>query len=46
MIYIVAHKEFPMPKLDKSYATIYVGGRYVAELLRPMLCMTRRTVNS
>lgn len=26
MIYIVAHKEFPMPKLDKSYATIYVGG--------------------
>lgn len=26
MIYIVAHKEFPMPKIDKSYATIYVGG--------------------
>lgn len=27
MIYIVAHKEFPLPKLDDSYVTIFVGGQ-------------------
>lgn len=27
MIYVVAHKEFPLPKLDNSYVTIYVGGQ-------------------
>lgn len=26
MIYIVAHKEFPLPRLDKSYVPIFVGG--------------------
>lgn len=27
MIYIVAHKEFPLPIVDSSYVTIYVGER-------------------
>ena len=27
MIYIVAHKEFSLPKVDESYAPIFVGGQ-------------------
>ncbi len=26
MIYIVAHKEFSLPQVDKSYVPIFVGG--------------------
>lgn len=26
MIYIVAHKEFSLPKVDESYVPIFVGG--------------------
>lgn len=32
MIYIVAHKEFSLPQVDKSYVPIFVGGgRFVIE---------------
>lgn len=27
MIYIVAHKEFSLPQVDKSYVPIFVGGQ-------------------